>query len=197
MKLQKEKITKIHVLLSICALFGFLIINFGKFNFNKISDFYFILSFVLIKSFGNFTRRVFCIKRNNTIQATWAEMLIYFIYGFLILFSGEFLFYDFFYKIFKCKIEFSMYLLTNPFVWLISLLCLSHHCFIIPAVRNAKHLIKIELLSFSNIVFSILIDFLFFGLFSLETIIGGGIITASLIVFNWKREKKEDTITLK
>jgi drug/metabolite transporter (DMT)-like permease len=104
------------------------------------------------------------------MQAVFAEILIYFIYG------GVFL---------LARGTFSLSLFLNPYVWLISFFCFLRHVLLINGVRKASSVVALEFCAFAKPIFASIIMFIFVG--EIPTIMktfGFVIIVISIICFH-------------
>ncbi len=157
---------------SIIAVIGFLIVNLqklsnGGFSFGFIN---FLLVYILLESVGQITLRYYCKKREYSMQAVLAEIVIFFVYGGLFLMIRK---------------TFSLSLLFNPYVWLISVCCFLRHILLINGVRKASSIVALEFCAFSKPIFASIIMFILVGeIPSLMKLIGFAIIAFSIVRFH-------------
>ena len=183
-----EKFYSYYLLYIFMAMVGFFVANFENLTRNYVShngDLQLICIYLIIGSIGDITRRYYCRKWDNTVQAIFIEMLIFGLYGFLYLLRFN---------------RFSLHLFLSPYTFCYALLALLHHTCIIHGVKRAVSVASLEILNFSKNIFS----FLFSAMLLSESpsemqIIGAVIIGVSLYLFNIKRKTidKKNTEDLK
>lgn len=159
--LLKEKFRLYYIWYGLIICCGFLISNYNKISTDHI---YWLLSFIIIASIGDTTRRYYCRKMKNALQGWCVEFFIFFLYGFVILLVCPFLNY-LFPSIFPNlgKYEFSFEILFNPFTWLISFITLSHHLSAIYGVKRASSVTSLEFINFSKVIFTLIFSYLLLG----------------------------------
>ena len=197
MLLLKEPFRPSYIKYSILAVVGFMLVNMqklsgGGFSFGYI---HFLLFYLLLESVGQITLRYYCRKREYGMQAIMAEIVIFFVYGGIFLFVRR---------------NFSLSLLLNPYVWIISLCCFLRHALLINGVRKASSIVALEFCAFSKPIFASIIMFVLVGEIPTQMkIIGFTIIAFAIVRFHalerkYKQERKaigqklfdEKTITM-
>ena len=171
--LLKETLKTQYIKYGILSVFGFLLVNIQKLSNGKFSlDIYtllYLISYVFIVSFGQITMRYYCRKRDHTLQAVMAEIMIFFIYAIIFL---------------TIRGTFSFNLLLNPFVLCVSLCCFMRHVLIINGVRKASSVVALEFCGFSKPIFACILAFILLGeLPQTIKVIGMSIIIFSIIKF--------------
>ena len=200
----KEKFKTYYIWYALMACFGFCVSNYNKFNS---SHMLWLVSFIIIASIGDATRRYYCRRKKNPMQAWCVEFFIFFIYGFVILLICPLLKY-FFPTVFPSldKYSFSFSILFNPFTWLISFITLSHHLSAIYGVKRSPSVTALEFVNFSKVIFTLIFSYLFLGQLPKSTevtlfgstfnfpnqIAGAVIIALTLVLFN-KRVRNDKT----
>ena len=200
MFLLKEKFKTYYIWYALLACFGFCVSNYSKFNSNHML---WLVSFIIIASIGDATRRYYCRRKKNPMQAWCVEFFIFFLYGFVILLICPLL-----KGIYPAlgKYSFSFSILFNPFTWLISLITLSHHLSAIYGVKRAPSVTALEFVNFSKVIFTIIFSYLFLGQLPKSTeitlfgstynfpnqIAGAVIIAITLVLFN-RRVRNDKT----
>ena len=171
--LLKEKFRPIYLPLALLGLLGFIIVNYNKFGTVTslgFSQTALLTFYIFLASIGDITRRYYCRKRADGMEAVFAEIFLYFIYG------GAFLF---------IRGHFSFELLFNKYVWIIALMAFSHHVFIIFGVRKATSVASLEFINFSKIVFVMMWSyFLLAEIPTMQKVIGAIIIGVSVGLFD-------------
>ena len=159
--LLKEKFKLYYLYYGFFICLGFMISNYNKISIDHI---FWLLSFILIASVGDTTRRYYCVKKKNPLQGWCVEFFIFFLYGFVILLVCPLLNYIFptiFYGLGKYKFSFDIFF--NPFTWLISLITLSHHLSAIYGVKRASSVTSLEFINFSKVIFTLIFSYIFLG----------------------------------
>lgn len=180
--LLKEKFHFFYIPFAISIVTGFIVSNYSVLHLNH---FWLLVSFIAIASIGDTTRRYFCVKKRDALQACCVEFSIYFLYGALSLIVLN---------------KFSFSILFNPLTWLISALTLSHHFSLIFGVKHAPSVTALEFVNFSKVIFTLIFSYLIFSKEPTKTgIIGAVIIGITLVLFNRrlakeKNFKKEETL---
>ena len=182
MLLLKEVFRPAYLKYSMLAVFGFILVNIQKISGQGISFgfMHFLLFYILLESIGQITLRYYCRKRDYGMQAVMAEIAIFFVYGSIFLFTRG---------------KFSLSLLLNPYVWLISLCCFLRHIFLINGVRKASSIVALEFCAFAKPIFASIIMYILIN----ETpttlkLIGFAIIAFAIVRFHalerkYKQEK--------
>ena len=162
-----------------------------------------LVSFIIIASIGDATRRYYCRRKKNPMQAWCVEFFIFFLYGFVILLICPLL-----KGIYPGlgKYSFSFSILFNPFTWLISLITLSHHLSAIYGVKRAPSVTALEFVNFSKVIFTLIFSYLFLGqlprsteitlfgsTFNFPNQIAGAVIIAITLVFFNRRVRNDKT----
>ncbi len=174
-----EKFYSYYLIYVFFAIIGFAIANYENLTSNYVShdgDIKLICKYLLIGSIGDITRRYYCRKWDNTVQAIFIEMLIFGLYGFLYLFK-----YD----------RFSLQLFFSPYTTCYAMLALLHHTCIIHGVKRAVTVASLEILNFSKNIFSFLFSAILLPsdeALSKMQVVGALIIGISLYLFNIKRK---------
>lgn len=179
--LLKEKLHLSYLKYGILSVFGFLLVNLqklsdGSWSFGYI---YYLIFYIFIVSFGQITMRYYCRKRDHTLQAVMAEIVIFFIYAVVFLFIRG---------------TFSIKLLLNPCVLLVAFCCFMRHILIISGVRKASSVVALEFCGFSKPIFACILAFIFWGeIPTIIKIIGMLIIGFALVKFDLleRKEKQE------
>ena len=165
-------------LLAIC---GFMVAHANKiFNTNFTSsegDLQTIIYYIVIASIGDITRRYYCRKWDNAMQAICVEITIFAIYGLLYLTKTG---------------RFSLDVVLNPCTYIYSTIAFMHHTCIIHGVQRASSVAALELLNFSKIIFTLIFSSLILReVPSKYQLLGALIIGTTLFVFNVHRKRKE------
>ena len=210
--LLKEKFSMYYIWYGLLACFGFFVSNYIRISFNHI---FWLISYIVIASIGDTTRRYYCKKKKNHLQAWCAEFFIYFLYAIIMLIfiplinvilpelnTKEFPFTNI------NKYAFSFKLLFSPYTWLISFITMSHHLCIIYGVKRAKTITSLEFLNFSKVIFTIIFSYLllnqrpitteiniFDKTFNFPNQIVGAIIIIITLIFFSKRVNKDKSNT--
>ena len=200
----KEKFKTYYIWYALMACVGFCISNYNKFNSDHML---WLISFIIIASIGDATRRYYCRKKKNPIQAWCVEFFIFFLYGFVILLVCPLLKYcfpDVFPRLDKYSFSFSI--LFNPFTWLISFITLSHHLSAIYGVKRAPSVTALEFINFSKVIFTLIFSYIFLGqtpkytevtlfgtTFNFHNQIFGAIVIAITLIF-FNRRVRKDTL---
>ena len=182
MFLLREPFRPAYLKYSILAVIGFVFVNLqkltgGGFSFGYI---HFLLFYILLESVGQITLRYYCRKRDYGMQAVMAEIVIFFVYGSIFLFSRG---------------KFSFSLLLNPYVWLVSLCCFLRHVLLINGVRKASSIVALEFCAFAKPIFASIIMFILVGeIPTIQKIFGFAIIALAIVRFHalerkYKQEK--------
>ena len=182
MFLLREPFRPAYLKYSILAVIGFVFVNLqkltgGGFSFGYI---HFLLFYILLESVGQITLRYYCRKRDYGMQAVMAEIVIFFVYGSIFLFSRG---------------KFSFSLLLNPYVWLVSLCCFLRHVLLINGVRKASSIVALEFCAFAKPIFASIIMFVLVGeIPTIQKIFGFAIIALAIVRFHalerkYKQEK--------
>ena len=180
--LLKENFHFFYIPFAVSIVTGFIVSNYSVLHLNH---FWLLVSFIAIASIGDTTRRYFCVKKRDALQACCVEFSIYFLYGALSLIVLN---------------KFSFSILFNPLTWLISALTLSHHFSLIFGVKHAPSVTALEFVNFSKVIFTLIFSYLIFSKEPTKTgIIGAVIIGITLVLFNRrlakeKNFKKEETL---
>ena len=157
--LLKEKFRSYYILYGFLICVGFLISNYNKISTNHI---YWLLSYIIIGSVGDTTRRYYCRKKKNPFQGWCVEFVIFFLYGFVILLVCpliKYLFPNAPDSLNKYRFSFSIFL--NPYTILISLVTFGHHLAAIYGVKKASSVISLEFVNFSKVIFTLIFSYLF------------------------------------
>ena len=190
-----ERFYPFYVKYALLAIVGFLIANSdllpfisdpatGKISFSTASyantNIWFLLSYLAIASVGDVTRRYYCRKCAEPMQAICVEFVMFALYGIIFV---------------TLRGTFSWEILFSPYTFLISLITILHHFCIIHGVQKAPTVTALEFVNFSKIVFTII-----FSYFILNTrvvphkIYGAIIIAVTLVLFNIQlRKNKKDS----
>ena len=173
-----EKFYSYYLIYVFFAMLGFTIANYENLTSDYVShdgDLKLIGQYLLIGSIGDITRRYYCRKWDNTVQAIFIEMLIFGLYGFLYLLKYN---------------KFSIHLFLSPFTMCYAMFAFLHHTCIIHGVKRAVTVASLELLNFSKNIFSFVFSALLLPDESLSKmqILGALIIGISLYLFNIKRK---------
>lgn len=182
MFLLREPFRPAYLKYSILAVIGFVFVNLqkltgGGFSFGYI---HFLLFYILLESVGQITLRYYCRKRDYGMQAVMAEIVIFFVYGSIFLFSRG---------------KFSFSLLLNPYVWLVSLCCFLRHVLLINGVRKASSIVALEFCAFAKPIFASIIMFVLVSeIHTVQKIFGFAIIALAIVRFHalerkYKQEK--------
>ena len=182
MFLLREPFRPAYLKYSILAVIGFVFVNLqkltgGGFSFGYI---HFLLFYILLESVGQITLRYYCRKRDYGMQAVMAEIVIFFVYGSIFLFSRG---------------KFSFSLLLNPYVWLVALCCFLRHVLLINGVRKASSIVALEFCAFAKPIFASIIMFILVGeIPTIQKIFGFAIIALAIVRFHalerkYKQEK--------
>ncbi len=178
-----EKFRSSYAVYGLLALVGFVFVNMQKLSNGSISFGYmhYLLSYILVVSFGQITARYYCRVRDHSLQAILAELLIFFIYAVIFL---------------ALRQTFSFNLLFNPYVWMVSVCCFLRNVLVISGVRKATSVVALEFCGFSKPIFACVIMFFLVGELPTQTkIIGMLIIAVAIVRFHalerkYKRERK-------
>ena len=177
----KEKINKKSLKYALLALCGFYISNLKKMGVVS-NEILYLGSYVLIASFGDITRRFYCRKRSEDMQALCVECAMFAMYSFVIL---------------SYKGTFSFKLLFNPLVFLISCITFLHHFCLVHGVRKASSVVALEFVNLSKPIFTMLLSAIFMQDYPDKfKIVGATIIAVSVIGFNAieRQSKKLKTV---
>lgn len=181
--LLKEPFRKTYIVCSFLGVCGFMFVNVQKLSNGGISFGFvdYLLLYILLESIGQIVLRFYCRKRKHGMQAVFAEILIYFIYGGIFLIARG---------------TFSLSLFFNPYVWLISFFCFLRHVLLINGVRKASSVVALEFCAFAKPIFASIIMFVLVG--EIPTVIktiGFFIIAISIVRFHGleRRYKKIKT----
>lgn len=180
--LLRERINKKAIKFAILALFGFYISNLNQMGFVS-NEILYLGSYVLIASFGDITRRFYCRKRSEDMQALCVECVMFAFYSvFLLTISGKF----------------SIPLLFHPLVMLLSVFTFLHHYFLVHGVRQASSVIALEFVNLSKPVFTMVFSAILLQDYpNIYNIIGAVIIALSIVGFNAierQTKKMEETV---
>ena len=141
---------------------------------------FFLVSYICFASIGAVTRRYYCRKCVETMQAVCVEFVMFAFYGLIIL---------------TIRGTFSINLLFHPCSLLISLITLSHHFCIIHGVQKAPTVTALEFINFSKIVFVLILSYCLLGTKIYNNkILGALIIAITLILFNFRIRKESNNI---
>ena len=170
--LLKEPFRKAYIMCSLLGVCGFIFVNIQKLSNGGISFGFidYLLLYIILESVGQIVLRFYCRKRKHGMQAVFAEILIYFVYG------GMFL---------LARGTFSLSLFLNPYVWLISFFCFLRHVLLINGVRKASSVVALEFCAFAKPIFASVVMFILVG--EIPTVIktiGFFIIAVSIIRFH-------------
>lgn len=203
--LLKEKFKFYYLWYGFFICLGFLISNYH--HKMAVDHIYWLLSFVIIASVGDTTRRYYCRKKKNYLQGWCVEFFIFFLYGFLILLICPFLKY-LFPTVFPNldNYKFSFKLLFSPFTLMISFITLLHHLAAIYGVKKAKSVTSLEFVNFSKVVFTLIFSYIFFdqlphwtiiSIFGLHfkfyyQIFGALVICITLVLFSYRLNKDKN-----
>lgn len=139
---------------------------------------FFLISFLCLASIGNVTRRYYCRKCVETMQAVCVEFVMFTFYGLIIL---------------TIRGTFSIKLLLHPCSFLISIITLSHHFCLIHGVQKAPTVTVLEFVNFSKIVFVLILSYCLLGTKIYNNkILGALIISITLILFNFRIRKESN-----
>lgn len=167
--LLKEKINKKSIKFAILALLGFYISNLQKIGVVS-NEIIFLSSYILLASFGDITRRIYCRKKTEDMQALCVECAMFAFYSLVIL---------------SCKGTFSFKLLFHPLVILLSAITFAHHFCLVHGVRKASSVVALEFVNLSKPVFTMSLSALLMNDFPDKfKIIGAVIIALSVVGFN-------------
>ena len=176
-----EKFHSYYIIYGVLVIFGFMVSHYNKiFNPNFTSndgDLLKIIYYIGIASIGDITRRYYCRKWDNAMQAICVEITIFALYGFLYLSFTK---------------RFSLHVFLNPCTYIYSTIAFLHHTCIIHGVQRASSVAALELLNFSKIIFTLVFSTLIIKeVPSRYQLLGALIIGGTLFVFNIHRKKKE------
>ena len=172
-----EKFYSYYLIYVFIALVGFLVANFTRiFDSSYVAhdgDLQLIMVYLVIGSIGDITRRYYCRKWDNAVEAIFIEMMIYGLYGFIYL------------AIFN---KFSLSLFFSPYTITYAMFALLHHTCIIHGVKKATSVAALELLNFSKNIFGFVFSVVLLHdeLTKLQ-ITGAVIIAVALYLFNVHR----------
>ena len=179
--LLKEKFNSIYIKYGLLAVFGFSLVNLEKMSSGKISFGYMhvLFFYIFLESIGQITLRYYCRKRDHSLQAVMAEIIIFFIYGSMFLLIRD---------------TFSLKILLNPYVWCVSACCFIRHILLIKGVRKASSIIALEFCAFAKPIFAAIIMFILVGeVPTIMKIIGSFIIGISIVRFHYlERQMKKE-----
>ena len=179
--LLNEKLKLSYLKYGLLSVLGFVLVNLQKLSGGGWSFGYihYLIFYIFIVSFGQITMRYYCRKRDHTLQAVMAEIMIFFIYALVLLFIRG---------------TFSVKLLLNPLVWVISLCCFMRHVFVITGVRKASSVVALEFCGFSKPIFAcILMYFLASEVPTTTKLIGMAIIAVAIVRFHaLERKAKQE-----
>ena len=178
-----EKFRPAYAKYGLLALVGFVFVNMQKLANGSISFGYmhYLLSYILVVSFGQITARYYCKIRDHSLQAILAELLIFFIYAVVFL---------------TLRQTFSLNLLLNPYVWCVATCCFLRNVLVISGVRKATSVVALEFCGFSKPIFACVIMFILVGELPTQMkVIGMIIIGVAIVRFHalerkYKRERK-------
>jgi len=181
--LLREVFRKAYIKYSILSLIGFVIVNASKLSNGQWSFGYikYLLIYVMLMSVGQITSRYYCRKRDHALQAVMAEIFIFFIYGSCFMIARG---------------TFSIDLLKNPFVIIVSLCSFVRNVLIVNGVRHASSVVALEFCGFSKPIFSFIIMFFLVGeVPTVQKVIGMVIIGIAIVRFHalerkYKAERK-------
>ena len=173
--LLKEKFHFFYIPFAVSIVTGFIISNYSVLH---LDHFWLLVSFIAIASIGDTTRRYFCVKKSDALQACCVEFSIYFLYGALSLIVLN---------------KFSFYILFNPLTWLISAFTLLHHFSLIFGVKHAPSVTALEFVNFSKVIFTLIFSYLIFSKEPTSSgIVGAVIIGVTLVLFNQRLAKEKN-----
>ena len=135
---------------------------------------FFLISYICFASIGDVTRRYYCRRCAETMQAVCVEFVMFAFYGIIIL---------------SIRNSFSINLLFHPCSFLISLITLSHHFCIIHGVQKAPTVAALEFVNFSKIVFVLILSYLLLKTKIHNYKIAGALIIA-ITLFNFQIRKE-------
>ncbi|MDR2401919.1 MAG: hypothetical protein LBD32_00405, partial [Cytophagales bacterium] len=151
------------------AMIGFYISNLKKMGVisNEIIS---LSSYVLIASFGDITRRFYCRRRTEDMQALGVECIMFASYSLIIL---------------TYKGTFSLKILFHPLTLLLSIIIFLHHFCLVHGVRKAFSVVALEFVNLSKPVFTMFLSALLMHDFPDKfKIMGAVIIAVSVIGFS-------------
>lgn len=168
-----DKFKSSYIKYALLAIIGFFISNYVKMKFPN--HIWFLISYALIAGCGDTTRRYYCRKRSEDMQAMFLECFIFAFYSTVIfLYTGEF----------------SFKILFHPLVILISLIAFSHHMSLVHGVRTAASIATLEFVNFSKMVFTLLFSSILLNdTPNMYQLIGAGFIICAILGFNAEEEK--------
>ena len=165
----RERVNKKSIKFAVLALTGFYISNLTKMGFIS-GEILYLGSYVLIASFGDITRRYYCRKRTEDMQALCVECAMFSFYSFILLFIGG---------------KFSFQILFHPLVILLSALTFIHHFCLVHVVRKASSVIALEFVNLSKPIFTMVFTAILLSEYpNVYNIVGAVIIAVSIIGFN-------------
>lgn len=174
--LLKERFRSDYVKYVLLSLFGFVIANYSKFHIDYL---WFLISFVILSSFGDITTRYYCRQCKDPVEAMGVEFVLFTVYSIVILFTRR---------------SFSLSILTCPCVNCIALLAFIYRIFLTHGVRNASSIVAIELLRFCKVFFTLFFSVVFLhDVPTVSKIIGTALTVISVVGF-YSLERKVKTI---
>ena len=176
-----EKFYSYYILYGLFVVLGFMVSHFNKIfdpNFtSNNNDLLWIIYYIVIASIGDITRRYYCRKWDNAMQAICVEITIFALYGLLFLSFTQ---------------RFSLKVFLNPCTYIYSTIAFLHHTCIIHGVQRASSVAALELLNFSKIIFTLIFSSLIIReIPSIYQLLGASIIGTTLFLFNIHRKRKE------
>jgi drug/metabolite transporter (DMT)-like permease len=187
-----EKFHAFYLKYAFLAVLGFLIANINhipyKFDFDTFrivpcfegydsKILLFLVSYLGIASIGDTTRRYYCVKIPNAIQAICVEFVMFAFYGVIFLLRRG---------------TFNVELFFNPCLLIISFITLSHHISLIYGVKHAPSVTALEFINFSKVIFVLILSYILLdegrklGNEKYIKIVSAVIIAITLIFFNLK-----------
>ncbi len=165
----KEKFDKRAIKFAALALIGFCIINFHKIGMES-NEIWYLGSYVLIAGVGDITRRYYCRKRSEDMQALFLECFIFTLYSAGILITSR---------------NFSWELLFSPGTFIIAFVCFLNHFCSVYGVRKASSIASIEFANFSKTIFELCLSFLLLNEYlNRQQVIGGVFIVLAVLGMN-------------
>ncbi len=152
------------------ATLGLTISNFDKFHIGDFVELAWLMSWVLLASTGDITRRFYCRQRKEDMQALCIECVMFAFYS-IILFS--------------MSGGFSFEVLFSPYSLFLSLLVFGHHICLIHGVRKATSIISLEFVTLAKPIFTFSLSAIFLGDYpSIYKIVGAIVLAVALLGFN-------------
>ncbi|MBQ2350545.1 MAG: hypothetical protein II393_04740 [Cytophagales bacterium] len=184
----REKFYPCYINYGLLAILGFLIVNNElipiTFDDNKLcfstaqyndTNIWFLVSYLAIASIGNITRRFYCRKCEDTMQAVCVEFVMFALYGIIFL---------------LVRGTFSFKVLFSPYALLVSLITILHHFCLIYGVKRAHSVTAMELVNFSKIIFTIIFSYLILDYnVPAYKMVGAVVIAVTLILFKLNLNK--------